>query len=59
MQLESTTSQLKDALNRVNHLETLLNEKESDLQAISKACSELETENEKVCGLIVVHYSIQ
>jgi hypothetical protein len=47
-QLESTNLQLKDALNRITELENLLNEKESDLLAISRACTELETENEKL-----------
>ncbi|GJQ09442.1 hypothetical protein GpartN1_g1233.t1 [Galdieria partita] len=46
--LESTNSQLKDALDRIGHLENLLSEKESDLEAISRACTELETENEKL-----------
>jgi len=35
-------------LNRITELENLLNEKESDLLAISRACTELETENEKL-----------
>jgi chromosome segregation ATPase len=53
-QLESTNLQLKDALNRITELENLLNEKESDLLAISRACTELETENEKVCDGCII-----
>ncbi|GJD09702.1 General vesicular transport factor p115 [Galdieria sulphuraria] len=48
--LESTNLQLKDALDRIAYLENLLNEKEADLQSISRACTDLETENEKLRG---------
>eukprot|EP00871_Galdieria_phlegrea_P005805 jgi/Galph1/711/GphlegSOOS_G5485.1 len=46
--LESLNGQLQDSLKRIEQLESQLTEKETDLKAISRACSELETENEKV-----------